>query len=301
MPSTMSPLRYPGGKTQLYSFICNSLEQNNVDGTYIEPFAGGAGLPIKLLVNNKVKRVWINDFDKSIYSIWYSILHYPSDLKNLINSVPFDYSGSSHSDDDNLKYWNEIKLLHDKKKSNPLSILNAFSTLMLNRLNVSGIINGGPIGGKLQNKTKIYVRFNKKTLCKKIDVINKLKDRIKLTNLDAIKMISSIPNEVSNKSNTFIFFDPPYFKQGKNLYMSFFNYNDHKTLASKIMRQDYELNWIVTYDKSDEISILYKNLKNKYEYFISYSANNKNRGKAPEFLFASENTKIESYENIILE
>ncbi|EAG5355425.1 DNA adenine methylase, partial [Listeria monocytogenes] len=49
MPRTSSPLRYPGGKTQLSSFVKNLLEINNiVGGTYIEPFAGGAGVAIQL-------------------------------------------------------------------------------------------------------------------------------------------------------------------------------------------------------------------------------------------------------------
>ncbi|WP_252897910.1 DNA adenine methylase [Amylolactobacillus amylophilus] len=49
MPRTDSPFRYPGGKTQLYDFVVNLLEINRISGTYCEPFAGGAGLPIKLL------------------------------------------------------------------------------------------------------------------------------------------------------------------------------------------------------------------------------------------------------------
>ncbi|HCQ8723867.1 TPA: DNA adenine methylase, partial [Enterococcus faecalis] len=55
MPRTSSPLRYPGGKTQLTSFVRNLLITNNiVEGTYIEPFAGGAGVAIQLLLDGDV-------------------------------------------------------------------------------------------------------------------------------------------------------------------------------------------------------------------------------------------------------
>ena len=63
MPNSFSPLRYPGGKTQLYTLVREILIQNNLHGeTYVEPFAGGAGLALKLLINEDVKKILINDF-----------------------------------------------------------------------------------------------------------------------------------------------------------------------------------------------------------------------------------------------
>ena len=59
-----SPLRYPGGKGQLYKQIKQIILDNDLcDKTYTEPFAGGYGLGIKLLLNNDVKHAIINDFD----------------------------------------------------------------------------------------------------------------------------------------------------------------------------------------------------------------------------------------------
>lgn len=43
MPVTLSPLRYPGGKTQLCKFVESVMCENNISyGNYVEPFAGGA-------------------------------------------------------------------------------------------------------------------------------------------------------------------------------------------------------------------------------------------------------------------
>ena len=58
MPSSFSPLRYPGGKSQLYDYVKRIIDYNDLLGeTYVEPFAGGAGLAMKLLLNNDVKRM----------------------------------------------------------------------------------------------------------------------------------------------------------------------------------------------------------------------------------------------------
>lgn len=75
----------------------------------------------------------------------------------------------------------------------------------MNRTNISGIINGGPIGGKNQNsKYKIDCRFNKEKLIKKIKKISSYNSRIKLTNLDANDFILREIPKYDEKS-TFIF------------------------------------------------------------------------------------------------
>ena len=61
-----SPLRYPGGKGKITPLIQLLIEQQNNINTYIEPFAGGAGVAIELLENDIVERIVINDFDKRL-------------------------------------------------------------------------------------------------------------------------------------------------------------------------------------------------------------------------------------------
>ena len=71
----LSPLRYPGGKSKLYDLIeLLIVKTGHKGGTYIEPFAGGAGIALRLLENEIVSRVVINDLDKGIYSFWRAIL-----------------------------------------------------------------------------------------------------------------------------------------------------------------------------------------------------------------------------------
>ncbi|CAB1721810.1 DNA adenine methylase [Lactiplantibacillus plantarum] len=300
MPHTASPFRYPGGKTQLYSFVYHILKVNNITDTYIEPFAGGAGIPMKLLINNQVNRIWINDYDKAIYSVWDTILKHPATLISLIKSVPFDYySGHEINPEFSINFWKKQKDIYLNNKTHQHSIELAFSTLFLNRTNTSGIINAGPLGGFEQNnKTQIYARFNKKTLINKINLIHSFKSQIKLTRLNTLDMIPKIINSVDSK-NSFIFFDPPYFEQGQELYYSSFNEQGHKNLSNGILSLE-QYHWITTYDTAPQIQEDYKMAKQKYEYSLNYSANNKNRGKAAEFMFASSITTLSSFEKVHL-
>ncbi|MUV40523.1 DNA adenine methylase [Levilactobacillus brevis] len=300
MPKTNSPFRYPGGKTQLYDFILNLLLSNSIHNIYIEPFAGGAGIPIKLLVNDQINQVWINDYDKAIYSVWDNILNNPDELISLIQSVPFDYySGHEISADFSISFWKRQKQVYLENKNHQHSIKLAFSTLFLNRTNTSGIITAGPLGGIHQkNKTQIYVRFNKKTLIDKINFIHSVHHRIKLTRLNALDMIPKI-RETVDPQDSFIFFDPPYFAQGKNLYYSSFNESGHVNLAKEILAlTNYK--WITTYDTASQINENYKTATKRFEYYLNYSANNKRRGKSLEYMFASPITKINSFDKVKL-
>lgn len=65
---SLSPLRYPGGKSKISDLVKLIIQKADVDGTYIEPFAGGAGVALYLLLNNIVNDIVINDYDKAIYS-----------------------------------------------------------------------------------------------------------------------------------------------------------------------------------------------------------------------------------------
>ena len=123
--------------------------------------------------------------------------------------------------------------------------------------------------------------------------------KLKFNELGLYSQKFEIKNTVDS-SDSFIFFDPPYFNQGSNLYYTSFNEHDHQTMANKIL----ELNdffWITTYDVSQEIKEDYSAAPQKYLYKINYSANNKKRGKAQEYLFASNNLNVKTIQNIKLE
>lgn len=295
MPQTLSPFRYPGGKDQLYPFVRNILQLNNIHGTYVETFAGGSALGLRLLFNEEIDKIVINDLDSSIFSVWNAILCSPHYLVAKINSVPFDYYNAG-VDSINLEYWKKQRRIYFQEKKNPYSLEGAFATLFLNRTTRSGIITGGPIGGWGQRKVKIGARFNKSTLTKKIFDIYRRREHITLLQQDALDLIPNIPI-LYDPNETFIFFDPPYYEQGSSLYYSALNDSDHNRLSKEIIALS-DFYWIVTYDHNPSVLNFYEQLDQKFDYNLSYSANN--RGRASEYMFASSRTKVASFKKIML-
>jgi len=52
-----SPLRYPGGKAAIAGFFASVLSSNKIgrNGVYCEPYAGGAGVALTLLLTGKLR------------------------------------------------------------------------------------------------------------------------------------------------------------------------------------------------------------------------------------------------------
>lgn len=279
-----SPLRYPGGKNKIYKYVKYLVDSNEVD-TYIEPFCGGAAVALKLLINNDVKKIMLNDFDRSIYAMWFSILHDTDSFIKKVREAVFT-----------IEEWDKQ---HDiqKNKDNVDLLTLGFSTFYLNRTNRSGIIQAGPIGGRTQTGNyKMNCRYNTEVLVKKIKLIAKNKNRISLYNLDAIDFIKQ---NIRRTRCSLTFFDPPYFVKGKQLYTNFYEHIDHIDLRDTIDKYMSKHKWILTYDFHEEIQHMYS----KFEYFpyiLNYSAGTSKKGM--EYIFFSSeisSAKINEYIHIL--
>lgn len=274
MARTLSPLRYPGGKTKLYKYTKKLIKHNNLLGcTYVEPFAGGCGLAIQLLHTNIVNRIILNDIDRSIYAFWKTVLDDNKKLINKILNTPIT-----------IDEWHKQKKIQNNKLNADLFELG-FSTLFLNRTNFSGVIKAGPIGGYNQDGTnKLDCRFNKKDIIRKLELIYAYRNQIQFYNEDAIDFFE-ILNQM-NQDNIFIFLDPPYFEKGPGLYTNFYTEEDHKKLAHQVSNLNH--NWIVTYDNVDKIKEIYREYNLFFnEYSLRYSAQKKYKGT--EIMFYSNN------------
>ncbi|MCZ6802406.1 MAG: DNA adenine methylase [Proteobacteria bacterium] len=256
-----SPLRYPGGKTSLYPLISDLLEKNkNGDMTYIEPYAGGSGTALALLMMEKVSNIIINDYDKAIYSFWKSILNNTDRFINKINSI-----------DVSIKEWGKQRRIYENSKS---EFSLGFATFFLNRTNYSGVITARPIGGfEQKGQWKIDARFNKRNLIERIERISYFKNRIKVHNEDGLKLI----NKFSRRNDVFVYLDPPYYVKGGELYLNSYEHADHVAL-SKSLKSKKTMQWLLTYDNVSEINTMYKG-QNIVPFEINYSANKTCRGK----------------------
>lgn len=267
----ISPLRYPGGKSQIYDYVRELVVANN-STTYIEPYMGGMGIALRLLFNNDVEKIMVNDFDKAIYAFWYSVLNYTEQLIKKIETTPIT-----------IEEWKIQRDIQNNKDNCEDLLSLGFSTLFLNRTNRSGIIKAGVIGGlKQDGDYKLDCRFNREKIIEKITLIASLKKRIKLYNMDAEKFIRL---NISRTKNSFTFFDPPYYKKGPGLYTNFYNHENHLSLAQSIKKYMSNKNWILTYDVSDEIFKMYSKLRNE-KYYLNYSVTKPSKGI--EYIFYSK-------------
>lgn len=247
-----SPLRYPGGKSKIAPLIEQIIINNELKGcTFVEPFAGGAGVALDLLFNNLVKNIILNDSDIAVYSFWKAILEDTGKFVSDIYSIPLT-----------IEVWkNQKEILKSSKEP---SYELGFAAFYLNRTNRSGILNAGVIGGKKQDgKWEMDARFNRDNLASRILKIAERKNDITVFGLDVEDFVKYIPSE-----NTFVYLDPPYYEKGEELYSKYFVQEDHERLEKLIKSLDAK--WLLTYDNNFEIKSIYK----KYEikpFEINYS------------------------------
>lgn len=250
------------------------------NGTYIEPFAGGAGVALSLLLDDCVENIVINDYDKAIYSFWRAVKQDSGKLLDKIMNTPVT-----------IDEWYRQKEIYTHAQAYSVDL--AFATLFLNRTNRSGILTAGPIGGyKQAGEWKLDVRFDKTKLIEKITKIAEKKERIRVYNKDILSLITRYIPKYGD--NIFIYFDPPYYNKGQKLYENFFVSEDHRKIKEAIIKH-ITVPWVITYDSVNEIRTLYADYDIK-KFDLTYSAANK--GTASELMIFSDSTFCPSDEQI---
>lgn len=259
MPRLYSPLRYPGGKNCIFHFMRQYMLDNHLTGmSYAEPFAGGAGLALHLLMEEYVDCIYINDLDRAVYSFWHAIVTRNSDFCQWLAEVNVDMD---------TRRW--ARSIYERQEDADEFEL-AKATFFLNRTNVSGVLNGGVIGGNnQQGKYKIDARFNRKDLLSRVHAISKFADRIRVSHEDAIDFIARLED---SDEEIFIYLDPPYVKKGGDLYMNFYREEDHVTLSELV--HNLHQPWLMSYDDCELINGLYSDYR-RVRYNITQSTSNR--------------------------
>lgn len=256
MPATYTPLRYPGGKTKLYYEIKPLLYSVGEKAVYVEPFAGGAGLALKFLFCGDAQSIILNDIDENIYLFWNACIHQTDELCHLIDEAELS-----------IEEWDrQRKVLENPEKH--MDLQRAFALFYMNRCNRSGIIKGGPIGGRNQEgKYKLDARFNKQGLIEKIRNIGNKRNNISLYCMDGKRFLTEICQNLPQ--STLINIDPPYVSKGPELYRNAFTKKDHIELSNTI--KGLTCKWVVTYDADELIEKLYSDFSMQ-DIVLGYSA-----------------------------
>lgn len=257
-----SPLRYPGGKGRLSQYVIDLIEMNGLTGGhYVETYAGGAGIAITLLYLEYASHVHLNDVDPAVYSFWKSLVDQPDDLARLVRDTPLT-----------LEERDRQKAAYRAEDSSVLE--RGFAMFYLNRVNRSGIIHGGVIGGNHQSGAyKIDARFNRAELVRRIEKVASYAPRISVHNRDAADFIA---NELPKiKDQTLVYLDPPYYANGSRLYRNTYKHDDHAKIAGMVgsIRQP----WIVSYDNAPQVCALYAKYRQQ-TFGLGYSANARYEG-----------------------
>lgn len=254
-----SPLRYPGGKNCIFSFVSSLISENSLNGCkYIEPYAGGAGLALRLLYEEFADSIVINDLDPLVYAFWSICTTQADRLIDWIDKTPIT-----------VDIWRECKeIIRHIDTEDSFNLATSF--FFLNRTNVSGVLNGGVIGGLNQTgKYKIDARFNKAELIRRIDKISRFSSRIQVTNMDGVNLIK---NYTKHTDKTFLYLDPPYYEKGSNLYLNAYKGEDHERLSEYVRKLSTP--WLLSYDNHSFITNLYQPFE-KRAYKLQHSTSNK--------------------------
>ena len=250
-----TPLRYPGGKRKLANYFKLLAEENNLLGAnYVEPFAGGAAVALSLLIDGFVQEAWINDIDPGIFAFWRCVKEAPEELCRRLRNV-----------DISVTEWKRQRAVQDAQGAEWPDL--AFSTLFLNRTNRSGIIRGGIVGGKEQKgELRLDARFNRVELVARIERIADRAGDIRVTCMDACELLRAIKETTER---TFLFLDPPYYRERTQLYRDDYDASDHGALAAMI--RSVRLPWVLTYNNCMEMRGLYRGMR-IIAYDLNYAA-----------------------------
>lgn len=234
----------------------------------MEPYAGGAGAAIFLLMQGYVDRIIINDADPVIYAFWKAVTGSPEQFAELIETEPVTL---------------DARRRHQEVIASPAGVDDltiGFAAFFVNRTSRSGILKGGVIGGKEQNGTyKLDARFNRRDLAARVRSIGAKARQITVLGLDALELLTDIGPGLQKKS--LVYLDPPYYVKGSQLYRNHYQPDDHAAIAERVREADYPV--LVTYDDCQHVRDLYDGIPSA-SFSLHYSTHT-TRPKSSEALF----------------
>lgn len=279
-----SPLRYPGGKAKLFPFFAELIRSNRITGVkYCEPYAGGAGLALKLLSAGLVDCVYLNDIDEAVWAFWWSALHQNSELCSLVEAATLTLE----------EWYRQREIWRQKDVTDPLRL--GFATFYLNRTNRSGIIEGaGPVGGYSQTGPwRLNARFDPLKQAAAVRSLAPFRAHITLSHLDALDFLDMSLND----EQALTYLDPPYYVKGSKLYRNSYIHDDHIAVRDAVIKARGG-KWVVSYDSVAPILNMYRGLSPIF-YSLAYSAGPISRGS--EVIYLSDGLSLPDVSGFIQE
>jgi DNA adenine methylase len=245
--SDVSPLRYPGGKRKLAPYVAAAVEEAGAKRLLVEPFSGGASISISLLEAGTVDTVGLCDADILVASFWQTVFSTDATiLADLVRNATV-----------NVDEWRRMRECRPEKR-----IDLAFKCVYLNRTSFSGSIHpyAGPMGGWNQTSNNpIGSRFNQPKIADRIEALAARRDQVAFVEhasySDVLQRARGGRSWPATASDTFWYFDPPFFAKAGRLYAHHFDAAAHQALADEL--EEVPGSWILSYDDHPEATRLY--------------------------------------------
>jgi DNA adenine methylase len=202
----------------------------------------------------------LNDADVRVYSAWRAMIDETDRFLDRVASARVD-----------VDEWHAARdLLETTSPAGDYSFEVGYATYFINRTSRSGIVLGsGPIGGyKQTGRWKIDARFYRESMSRRIAWIGQSRDRIHLTNEDALVFLARAANRMPLE-RSLLFVDPPYVAAGSRLYLNAMSESKHSALADMLQSGRFP-HWILTYDNHPLIHQLYRDFR-KRSIEVNYS------------------------------
>ncbi len=273
--SIVSPLRYPGAKRRLSTYVAEVLRVNELrPKVLIEPFAGGASVALQLACTQAVEKIALGELDPLVASFWKVVFREPEWLIGAIRKQRVS-----------LAAWDRFRngCFRSNRK-------RALACIFLNRTSFSGIIakSAGPIGGRnQQSEYGIDCRFTKATIIRRIQNAARLRDRVLLVHrghwLETVQLVKA---RGYKSDELFLYLDPPFYHEASRLYNCFFNQGDHKDFHDELLQLD--IPYLLSYDPAKEIRQMYShNGRGPKRIDLLYTAASTNQQHAQELVITN--------------
>lgn len=242
--SILSPLRYPGAKRRLYGFVAESIRLNGLrPKLFVEPFAGGASVSLRLLNDGLVERIALGERDPLVASFWKVVFFDHEWLVDKIRRMRVTVS-----------QWDRFRTYPGRTNRE-----RALACLFLNRTSFSGILapGAGPIGGRQQTSDyKVDCRFAADTMVNRIRKAATLRDRVEFVNHASWQStLSKAASLGYGRNDVMYYLDPPFYERADRLYSHYFLPKDHKDLHDAVLK--LRSPWLLSYDPAQAIIQMY--------------------------------------------
>ncbi len=236
-PSTLSPFRYPGGKSGLRPKVINWIQNLGYRiEHFVEPFAGGSSVGLAIAELDLADSVVLAELDADVAAVWNVILNgrgnaFAAKIRNF-----------------RLTKASARKTL-DANVRSPLS--RAFRCLLQNRIARGGVM--APGAGLLKYGEAgrgIRSRWYPETLANRIEAIHAIRHKLTFVEGDGLEIL----RKFSSTPRTAAFVDPPYVVAGRGAGLRLYRHHkvDYEELFEAI--QNFNGPMIITYHRSEIVA-----------------------------------------------